>query len=271
MPAARSPSTLFALAALWAAGAHSVQAQHGTTGYGAMPMVPRTNVMLEHQTAQFDLPGRAGVWQTWGPRLEYLALPWLSVSLRAGVARIDYADGAGAFGPADSELAVRALALTLPRLDAVVTAGLSGELPTGDADLGTGNGHFSLLPFATFATMPSRTFMFHVMAGDRVVLGDAGGEHAHHGVAHGSVIMPHSEHELAVHGGITLTFGTVVISPGLEWMQVLAPPGDTFLTGQLEVALVPRSQLRIAVAFDAPLLDEPRFEWRGRLMAALVL
>jgi hypothetical protein len=264
-----------ALALATAARAPRAHAQHGTAGWGVMPMAPRSSVLLEQQTAEFALPGRAGVWQTWGPRFEYLVVPRFSLAARMAVAHVDYSDGESALGLSDSELVGLVRVVDLPALDASVSAGLSGELPTGDADLGTGNGHVSLFPFATFATMPSPRFMFHLMAGDRLVLGE--GDHAEHAgheghdaAPHGSVIMPHQKHELAVHAGACFSFSKLVISPGLEWMQVLSSPGDTLLTAQLELALVPRRELKLAVGFDLPLTDEPRFEWRSRLMAALV-
>jgi hypothetical protein len=202
-------------------------------------------------------------------------VPRFSLAARMAVAHVDYSDGESALGLSDSELVGLVRVVDLPALDASVSAGLSGELPTGDADLGTGNGHVSLFPFATFATMPSPRFMFHLMAGDRLVLGE--GDHAEHAgheghdaAPHGSVIMPHQKHELAVHAGACFSFSKLVISPGLEWMQVLSSPGDTLLTAQLELALVPRRELKLAAGFDLPLLDEPRFDWRSRLMAALL-
>jgi hypothetical protein len=267
--------------ALLACMSTPAHAQHGTAGWGVMPMDPRSSVLFELQTAEFELPGRSGVWQTWSPRLEHAALPWLSLAARPGVARIDYADGESAFGLADTELVAKARVASIRAARASVSVGLSGELPTGDADTGTGNGHVSLFPFATFATMPSRVFMLHVMAGDRIVLGDAAhgvdaihAGHAGHGgaagAAHGSVIMPHQKHELTVHTGACFTLAPVVISPGLEWTQVLSTGQDTLLTAQLELALVPRRELRLAAGVDLPLLEEPRFEWRTRLMAALL-
>jgi hypothetical protein len=273
-------STVLVLVVLAGISARA-HAQHGTAGWSVMPMDPRSSVMLELQTAEFNLPGRAGVWQTWSPRFEHVVLPWLSWAVRPGVARVDYDDGESAFGLADTELVAKARIASIRALHASVSAGLSGELPTGDADTGTGNGHVSLFPFATFATMPSRVFMLHVMAGDRIVLGDAAhavdavhAGHAGHGgaagAAHGSVIMPHQKHELTVHTGACFTLAPIVISPGLEWMQVLSSGQDTLLTAQLELALVPRRELRLAAGLDLPLLDTPRFEWRTRLMAALL-
>jgi hypothetical protein len=262
------------------AGAASAHAQHGTAGYGVVPMDPRSSVLLDAQTAEFELPGRSGVWQTWSPRLEHAVLPWLSFAARVGIARVDYEGGESAFGLSDSELVAKARVARIRAARASVSAGLSGELPTGDADTGTGNGHVSLFPFATFATMPSRVFMMHVMAGDRVVLGEAdhGSDAAHAGhaehtaqaAAHGSVIMPHEKHELTAHAGACITLAPVMISPGIEWIQVLSSGHDTLLTAQLELALVPRRELRLAAGFDLPLTSEPRFEWRSRLMAALM-
>jgi hypothetical protein len=268
------------VALLTSALAAGAQAQHGTTGYAVMPMDPRSNVLLDAQTAQFELPGRSGVWQTWSPRLEHAVLPWLSFTARPGVARVDYEDGESAFGLADTELVAKARVARIRAARASVSAGLSGELPTGDADTGTGNGHVSLFPFATFVTMPSRVFMLHVMAGDRVVLGEADhgsdpahtghAEHTAHAPAHGSVIMPHEKHELTAHAGACITLSPVVISPAIEWIQVLSSGHDTLLTAQVELALVPRRELRLATAVDLPLTAEPRFEWRSRLMAALL-
>ena len=67
-----------------------------------------------------------------------------------------------------------------------------------------------------------------------------------------------------------VTFVPLVISPGLEWIRILSSPSDTFLTAQIELALVPRRELRLSAGIDLPLLDEPRFDWRSRLMAALL-
>jgi hypothetical protein len=261
--------------AVFASATVRAHAQHGTAGYGVVPMDPRDSLLLDAQMAEFELPGRAGVWQTWSVRFEYAVLPWLSFAARPGLARVDYSDGAAAFGLSDTELVAKARVARIAPLHASVSAGLSGELPTGDAEAGTGNGHVSLFPFATFASMPSRAFMLHVMAGDRVVLAesDHSGHAAHtgaedHSAAHGSVIMPHEKHELTVHAGACITLSPLVISPAIEWMQVLSPAHDTFVTAQLELALVPRRELLLSVGFDLPLVSDPRFEWRSRLMAA---
>lgn len=264
-----------ALCALCASAPARARAQHGTSGYTIVPMNPNTSAMLEVQTAEFELPGRAGVWQTLSPRFEYAPVPWLSFSVRPVVARIDYADGESVLGLSDSELAVKALVLRSLPLNSTVSVGVSGEVPTGDPDEGTGNGHVSLFPFAHVMAMPSRMLMLHAMVGDRVVLADSASHaghagHAGHTAPRGSVIMPHSQHELAMHGGARFRFGQFAVSPGLEFMQVLSPGDDTYLIAQLEVAVVPRPEMRVAAGFDLPLLDDPRFEWRSRLMAAWV-
>ena len=66
--------------------------------------------------------------------------------------------------------------------------------------------------------------------------------------------MPHGEHELVLHAGACIMLPHFVISPGLEWMQVFAPEADTQLDAQLELALVPRKELRFAVGVDVPLV-----------------
>jgi hypothetical protein len=114
------------------------------------------------------------------------------------------------------------------------------------------------------------------MAGDRLVLADAdhsghAGHHAgsgSHTAPHGSVIMPHEKHELTAHAGACITLSPLVISPAIEWMQVLSSSRDTFVTAQLELALVPRHALLLSAGLDLPLVSDPRFEWRSRLMAA---
>jgi hypothetical protein len=270
-----------ALAVMLAALPTPAHAQHGTAGYGVIPMPPHDSALLEVQNAEFELPGRSGVWQTFSPRLEFAVSPWLSLAARPGVARVEYADGASAVGLSDTELVGKLLVARSPAWRTSLSAGVSLEVPTGDADTGIGNGHVSLLPFVSFMTMPSRVLMLHVMAGDRVVLADtdhdastgrAGHEgHAGHGPApHGSVIMPHEAHELTLHAGACITLAQLVISPSLEWMQVLSSGRDSFLTALLELAFVPRRELRLAVSLDLPLLRDPRFEWRSRLMAALL-
>jgi hypothetical protein len=261
------------LAVLPGARAH---AQHGTSGYGVVPMNPHDSVLLESQVAGFELPGRAGVWQTLSVRLEHALARSVSVTLRPSLARIEYDDGSTVLGPGDTEVAVKVLAYERFAPHTTLSLGLSGELPTGDADAGTGNGHVSLLPFAVFMVMPSKEVMLHVMAADRVVLGEtdhaADDSHAGHvghaAAAHGSVIMPHSNHEFVVHGGACFTLDWFVISPSLELMQVLSPGSDTFLNAQLELAVVPRRELRLAAGLDVSLLEDPRYEWRSRLMAA---
>jgi len=269
---ARSSTAWAAVVVSFVLGSAAAQAQHGTTGYGAMPMGPHGSVLVDTQNAEFELPGRSGVWQTLGVRAEYPFAKRFSLAARGALAHVEYDSGASALGPTDSELAAAARVLDVPRSHTSLALGLSGELPTGDADEGTGNGHVSLFPFAAFHAVPSRWLMLHAMAGDRVVLGEHGGEdhadHHAHAEPHGSVIMPHGEHELIAHGGACFMLVPVVISPSLEFVQVFAPESDTQLTAQLELGLAPRRGLKLALGFDVPLTSDPRFEWRSRLMAA---
>src|ERR1700741_2688261 len=118
--------TILAAVAVTAATAGAPRpayAQHGTAGWGVMPMSPRSSALLEQQTAQFTLPGRTGMWQTWGPRLEYLVVPRFSLAARTALARVDYSDGESAFGLSDSELVALVRLLDLQALDASVSAG----------------------------------------------------------------------------------------------------------------------------------------------------
>ena len=271
---------------LWAVAPGPVAAQHGTTGWGSMPMDPRTSAMLEVQTAEFDLPGRAGVWETWAARVEYAFVPWFSLAARPALAYVDDDEGPSEIGLSDLEVVPKARVWKKAAgWPASVSVGLSAELPAGDADTGTGNGHVSLMPFATFSSVPVRGFMLHAMVGDRFVVSgeheagehDAHAQHAGHehgGAAaapaapHGSVIMPHGEHELMLHAGACFMLPLVVISPGIEWMQTFEPEAETQLSVQLEVALVPRKELRFAVGVDVPLASEPRYGWRARMMTA---
>ena len=111
------------------------------------------------------------------------------------LAYVDYDDGPSEAGLSDCEVVPKVRVWKKASgWPASVSAGLSVELPTGDADTGTGNGHVSLFPFATFSSMPVRGFMLHAMVGDRFVVSgehDAGHERERHaGHVHGAAARP---------------------------------------------------------------------------------
>ena len=272
---------------------------HTVSQFGTAWARPSSTAEVGVEYADFRLGERHGAYQLVAPSLEWAPHQRVSLAVRIPIARVTFRTGASSSG---SALGIGLRQALLPAPNATFTAsglgdlgtsvkvglwtserfsfslGLGAELPTGDEATGLGGGHVELAPFATFSMRVSARLSFFGLITDRFALGHASADmtmdkralvqkHVMAGESeslHGSVLMPHSDHELAVRVGAAYTFERAYVSAGAE--QVLVWAGENGgLVLRAEVGAVLGAGLRLAVGYDAPVLGAERFVWRGRL------
>jgi hypothetical protein len=246
------------------------RAHHVVSEYGIAFVEPRSVAELDPQAAEFRLGDRSGQWQLVALSLEYAVTPRLSISGRLPFARIRYNGGSTEYGPGDAEVGAKVAIVATQHGGLLLSAGASLELPTGSEAKGLGAGHFELSPFITASSMPIDHLVLYGLVADRISVGTHE-ESQTQGEVHGSVLAPHSDHELSSRLGAAYVGGPAYLSAGLEYVEVFAPrlaAGPLVARGEIGIVFKPRA--RVALALDAPFAGPHRYEWRARLGLALL-
>jgi hypothetical protein len=260
-------------------------------GPNPAPELPRSSIGLELEGADFAVQG-GGHWRLAALSLEHTLWRIASVSARVPMAHVQLADGHGVFGPGDMDLGARVMAFQSYHEDFAIIVGLSFELPTGRIEDSLGGGHFMATPMAAVSYRMHRSFMLSLLASDHIPLdGDDDVEpptnpeaHAQHkddpppgpsqtvtndepvDSAHGSVLAPHSDHEMrmmliATYVGPTLDAsiaGSVVVM--FEEDHPLGP-----LTVEPELGARINDDTRVHFTLAVPVAGQRRLRWHGRL------
>ncbi len=244
------------------------RAHHIVSEYGIAFVEPSSIAEVDTQAAEFRLGDRSGHWQLVALSLEYAVTPRLSFSGRLPFARIRYDAGSTEYGPGDAEVAAKVGLVATQHGGLLLSAGASFELPTGSEKKGLGAGHFEISPFVTASSAPVNNLVLYGVLADRISTGSAEAP----GEAHGSVLAPHSDHELTTRLGAAYVRGPAYLSGGIEYVEVFVPSlaaGPLVLRGEFGILF--QSELRLAFGFDAPVAGPHRYGWRGRLGIAWFL
>lgn len=280
--------SIMACAACWAPAARACQGP----GHGIAWLGPTSVVTMEASAAQFDLADRSGSWFATTTALEYAATSRISLLARIPVAWIDYDSGASESGLADIEVGGKVSLLARPENRFLLLAGASLELPTGDTDSGLGGGHVELSPHVMASMEPLPGLMLHSVASDHLSLSDAGEEssvagrpfgdpgaapgwqghpghdHAAESGLHGSVLAPHTDHEMSLLLVAVYSRGRGYLSAGTEYIHAWSEEGGDPWIARTEAGLALPAHLMLSAGYDAPLAGEERFENRARLSLA---
>jgi hypothetical protein len=254
----------------------------------------RSRVGLQHEVAEFRLPGRGeGQWHATTLYGEYLFLQRFSVGASLPLAHIRYRDKQRPWGLGDAEFTTRARVLDAlgGRLNLLVGLGL--EVPTGSTQEGLGDGHVMVSPQIGLIYTARNLFSLALTISDHIGFerkadnvqeqgpaNQAPANQPMHGGSHGSspsgsiasndkggsVLAPHSEHEMrtqltAMYQYRSL-YGFVSPSAIIQWTAHDAF-GPVELSGGLGVMPVPTARLELKVG--APLYGEHRSNWRASL------
>jgi hypothetical protein len=172
----------------------------------------------------------------------------------------------------DAEVAAKLGLVATQHGGLLLSAGVSFELPTGSEKKGLGAGHFEISPFVTASSAPVNNLVLYGLLADRISAGSHGDPAEAPGEVHGSVLAPHSDHELTTRLGAAYVRGPAYLSGGIEYVEVFVPSlaaGPVVLRGELGILF--QSELRLAFGFDAPVASPHRYGWRGRLGIAWFL
>jgi hypothetical protein len=243
------------------AGAH-----HIVSEYGIAFVEPTSVAEFDIQAAEFRLGDRSGHWQLVALSLEYALTPRLSLSGHLPFGRIRYDGGSTEYGPGDAEVGAKVSLVATQHGGLLLSAGASFELPTGSEVKGLGAGHFEISPFVTASSALVNNLVLYGLLADRISAGSHADSVEAPGEVHGSVLAPHSDHELTTRLGAAYVRGPAYLSAGVEYVEVFVPSlaaGPLVLRGELGILFL--SELRLALGFDVPAAGPHRYEWRRRL------
>lgn len=231
---------------------------------------PRTNVGVDVGAGSFDLHQGTGAWLGLSPAAELALFDHLTLTARLPVYRLSV-DGDPGLRTGLGDLEVSALGWLEPAADWSLVAGLGAELPTGDPELGLGNGHVELMP-TVGARRVGHAWTLHAQLMDLIALE---GEHADTGMhSHaGSLVAPHSDHELQLNAGALLHLGGAWFAgASATGVLVLAEEarGDVLAWAQPLVSFMPVENVHLVASVDIPVLGERRFGVRGGVSARWV-
>lgn len=297
---ATATATAAAAFALLLCATPRASACHTVSEYGSASVRPSTAAEVSVEYAEFNLGARSGSYVVVAPSLEWAPHSRLSLALRVPIARLTYRGSAmsssaqfsiglrQALAPSTRELVTSSGLGDLGTSAKValwnngrvsLSAGLGLELPTGDQAAGLGGGHFELSPFLSFsARLGARGTIYGVVT-DRLAVGAASGQGAalHAGALvakhvtagepaslHGSLLSPHSDHELVVRVGAAYLWERFYVSGGAEQIAVWSGENGGLVL-RAEAGAVLGGGLRIALGYDAPVVGAERYAWRGRL------
>jgi hypothetical protein len=243
------------------------EAHHVVSEYGIASVEPRTTAELDVQLARFELEQRRGTWTVIASRLEYSLLPEFSVFTRVPLAHVRFSAGGTASGLGDVELGAKVRLYSTEHGGFIASAGVSSELPTGNAENGIGNGHVELSPFVVVSAEPTKSVVLHGVLADRLALS---AEQDHHDSetpahGHGSVIQPHEQHEAFARLAGSLILGRAFVSAGADAVYVISHRESVWAMVRTEAGYLLANDLRLALGMDVPVAGEPRFSWRGRV------
>jgi hypothetical protein len=253
------------------------RAHHLADDVGVLGLAPRSQLRVEVAAARFELDGERGSWQTLALSAERAFSPRASASLRVPFARVHHDDGDEATGLGDVEVGLRALLRAADRGGWRVAGGASLELPTGDSDSGLGAGHAEFGSVLAASTNADRANVLTLAVAHRVSLGGeshssgeegSAGKSAHEGEegeeAHGAIIEPHSDHEVAVSVTGARLVEPLFASLGAEQVVSFDGPDDpTTLHATIGYLLAGHRRL-ITAGVEIPVGDDRRFEWKLR-------
>ena len=270
---------LFALVNLASLGAPGrTRAHHVVSESGVAWVEPVTVAQVDLRAASFDFgPMWRGRWWQLVPSLEVQALERLSVSARAPIAFIEFEDGRAVLGLADMELAAKGLVWASEHGEWIVSAGVGAELPTGVEEDALGAGHVELAPFVAASAQPISWLILNAAVSERISLVGEDGERAPTpdyvpAGPHGSVLAPHSDHELF--GRLTasaLRGESLYVTAGVDgiWMWSGGMDGQRgSLLGRAEVGWAQPGRWRLALGADVPLAGQRRSGLMSRFSAA---
>ena len=271
------PVGLFALMTLWRSAPEVARAHHVVSESGVAWVEPVTVAQVDLRAASFDFgPMWRGRWWQLVPSLEVQALERVSLSARAPIAFIEFEDGRAVLGLADMEVAAKGLVWASEHGEWIVSAGLGAELPTGVEEDALGAGHVELAPFVAASAQPIPWLIVNAVASERISLEREGVEVPVSGYVpagpHGSVLAPHSGHELF--GRLTasaLRGESLYVTAGVDgiWMWGGGMNGQRgSLLGRAEVGWAQPGRWRLALGADVPLAGQRRSGPMSRFSAA---
>lgn len=279
-----------ALALLLSLVARQADAHH--PGPNPTPQLPRSRVALDLEAAEFEVLGD-GYWRQAALTLEHTLFGLASIGARIPLAHIDYADGHDAFGPGDIDVGARVMVFQSYHEDFALILGLGFELPTGNVDDGLGGGHFMVTPSIAASYRMHRSFMLSLVAsdhipttsGDEPVDTDTPGVTTQHtndppplptidpkqepeevSSAHGSVLAPHTNHEMRlmlIGTYLWAPFYTSLAGEVVVMFEENKPLGP--LSVQPEIGIRPHNDMRIGFSLAVPVAGQRRLSWHGRL------
>jgi hypothetical protein len=243
-------------------------AHHVVSDSGIAWVEPVTVTEVSVEASTFDQGAfRRGRWQAVSASAQYAPLSWLSTSLRAPLAFVQYDDGRGALGVGDVEVGARLRLWESPHGGLIASAGLGVELPTGDASVGLGGGHVELSPYLIASAQPHPNLIFVGMTSARLSLGGA----AHSGppTAHGAVIAPHAPRELFTRASAAWVQERVWYgSLALDLAYMPGALARSPWVGRCEAGYLGVDGLRLSLSIDQTLAGDARHGLLGRISAA---
>ena len=261
-----TPVVLFVLCRASVAHAHHVVGE-----LGVAPVLPQTVLSLEVGGASFDVGHTRGAWESLTPQVEWNLARRFSLFAALPVARVTIDGAASAMGAGDLSVSGKVLLFETPHGGLLLSAGLGIELPTGSASRHLGSGHAELTPFALLSSALASAgpveLLLHGQLAPRITLGGsthAGGGHDH-SHAHGSLLAPHADRELA--GRMMLAVAAPMAGIYFAAGASAAIPSDgsnPFVAPALETGLALERGLRLSLAAETAVAGERRFGTRGR-------
>lgn len=236
------------------------QAHHVVSDSGIAWVEPLTVVEVDARSASFDFGERwRGRWLKLTPSVEAAFNERFSLGLRAPIAVIQFDDGRGVLGLGDLEASAKVLLYGSEHGGLIVSAGLGTELPTGVVEDALGSGHVELTPYITASTQPSSRWIISALASDRFAPSIFAEEELEYTEPedigpHGSVLSPHSDHELFLRGTVTHLFNAnLYLTAGVDHIWVYSKNLQGESVARAELGWARAREWRVSLGADTPL------------------
>lgn len=238
----------------------ATRAHHVVSDSGIAWVEPLTVVEVDARSASFDFGERwRGRWLKLTPSVEAALGRRFSLGLRAPIAVIQFDDGRGVLGLGDVEASAKALLYSSEHGGLIVSAGLGTELPTGVVEDALGSGHVELTPYITASTQPSARWIISGLASDRFAPALFSDEEEREYTEpedigpHGSVLSPHSNHELFLRATVTHLFGANLYwTAGVDHIWVYSQHQRGESIARTELGWARAREWRVSLGADAP-------------------
>ncbi len=269
----------FLLLAPIAASAH-----HLAEDVGVFGLTPRTQAQVELSAGEFDLGDEHGAWQFVAFSAERTVTQRVSIAARVPFARVRIDGGRTEGGLADVEVGLRAL-LGEPRDGGVHFAcGTGVELPTGDSEIGTGGGHVEWGSYVAGSRRSAGRLVLSGVVSHRLSFegeeespeGEVGklpphstgthtpAEPGADNATHGSVIEPHTNHEIVASVAATHLVEPLFVSLGAERIASIDSPDDPTSLRIETGFLLPGHRRVVTAGIELPIGPDRRLSWRLR-------